>query len=176
MGPAKKGTKGGKGARGPYQEFFQRELKRIKQENPTMSSKDAFKQAGLNWRTSSENPKNQDKEAAPASAASAAAGSASKEKVPAEKPTLVPAPASVPAGLTAPASEPKEPVAPVCEPAAPVREPLAPTAPASTLPAPPCPLSGSDVLDGAKPVTDEPKTSGGLSSVFGKGGIPTEHG
>ncbi|KAJ2528554.1 hypothetical protein EV175_007446, partial [Coemansia sp. RSA 1933] len=40
-----------------YREFFPGELKRIKLENPLMSHKVAFKQAGLNWRTSPLNPK-----------------------------------------------------------------------------------------------------------------------
>ncbi|KAI8324092.1 hypothetical protein GQ54DRAFT_251523, partial [Martensiomyces pterosporus] len=47
-----------KASSSPYNVFFQRELKRIKQENPSISHKEAFKQAGLNWRTSPENPKN----------------------------------------------------------------------------------------------------------------------
>ncbi|KAJ2081590.1 hypothetical protein H4R24_002211 [Coemansia sp. RSA 988] len=59
MGPAKSSEKRGKPNTSPYHVFFQRELKRIKEDNPTMSHKDAFKQAGLNWRTSPQNPKNQ---------------------------------------------------------------------------------------------------------------------
>ncbi|KAJ2613236.1 hypothetical protein H4S08_002320 [Coemansia sp. RSA 1365] len=58
MGPVKSSEKRGKPNSSPYHVFFQRELKRIKTENPTMSHKDAFKQAGLNWRTSLQNPKN----------------------------------------------------------------------------------------------------------------------
>ncbi|KAJ2227874.1 hypothetical protein IWW45_006839 [Coemansia sp. RSA 485] len=54
-----KGSKRGKASSSPYNVFFTRELKRLKAENPEMSHKDAFKQAGLNWRTSLENPKNQ---------------------------------------------------------------------------------------------------------------------
>ncbi|PIA19488.1 hypothetical protein COEREDRAFT_36951, partial [Coemansia reversa NRRL 1564] len=58
MGPVKSSEKRGKPNSSPYHVFFQKELKRIKTENPTMSHKDAFKQAGLSWRTSPQNPKN----------------------------------------------------------------------------------------------------------------------
>ncbi|KAJ2357184.1 hypothetical protein IWW50_002043 [Coemansia erecta] len=59
MGKAKSSEKRGKPNTSPYHVFFQRELKRIKAENPTMAHKVAFKQAGLNWRKSPLNPKNQ---------------------------------------------------------------------------------------------------------------------
>ncbi|KAJ1816588.1 hypothetical protein LPJ56_002307 [Coemansia sp. RSA 2599] len=58
MGRSTKGSKRGKASSSPYNVFFTRELKRLKEQNPEMSHKDAFKQAGLNWRTSPENPKN----------------------------------------------------------------------------------------------------------------------
>ncbi|KAJ2161370.1 hypothetical protein GGF46_001548 [Coemansia sp. RSA 552] len=59
MGQTKKGEKRAKsGGSSGYRSFFQRELKRIKLEDPSISHKDAFKKAGLNWRTSAENPKN----------------------------------------------------------------------------------------------------------------------
>ncbi|KAJ1730618.1 hypothetical protein LPJ61_002917 [Coemansia biformis] len=58
MGPVKSSERRGKSTSSPYHKFFQGELKRIKQENPSMSHKEAFKQAGLNWRTSPLNPKN----------------------------------------------------------------------------------------------------------------------
>ncbi|KAJ1644313.1 hypothetical protein LPJ64_003982, partial [Coemansia asiatica] len=71
MGRSVKGNKRGKKAsNSPYNVFFTRELKRLKEQNPEMSHKDAFKQAGLNWRTSLENPKNKSK----ASAVSASDG------------------------------------------------------------------------------------------------------
>ncbi|KAJ1740892.1 hypothetical protein LPJ68_003351 [Coemansia sp. RSA 1086] len=58
MGKAKSTERRGKPNTSPYHVFFQRELKRVKQENPNMTHKEAFKQAGLNWKNSPENPKN----------------------------------------------------------------------------------------------------------------------
>ncbi|KAJ1996383.1 hypothetical protein GGI25_000447 [Coemansia spiralis] len=70
----KTGEKRGRNSPMTYRKFFQNELKRIKLEDSSISHKDAFKQAGLNWRTSPLNPKNQ---AAPALTGSVDANSSS---------------------------------------------------------------------------------------------------
>ncbi|KAJ1806565.1 hypothetical protein LPJ77_003548 [Coemansia sp. RSA 2523] len=129
MGRAKPSEKRGKPNTSPYHVFFQRELKRIKEENPTMPHKDAFKQAGLNWRSSPLNPKNKQAGAqAPsgdqppagstdkASPAPAAPVSAPKETVPIPEP--VSAPLDVPALplFTKPISEVEEKPKPILEP------------------------------------------------------------
>ncbi|ORX72160.1 hypothetical protein DL89DRAFT_291383 [Linderina pennispora] len=58
MGRSAKSTnKTSRGKVTPYRIFFDQELKRLKEENPSLSHRDAFKQAGLNWRTSPQNPK-----------------------------------------------------------------------------------------------------------------------
>ncbi|KAJ1945378.1 hypothetical protein EC988_005767, partial [Linderina pennispora] len=58
MGRSAKSTnKTSRGKVTPYRIFFDQELKRLKEENPNLSHRDAFKQAGLNWRTSPQNPK-----------------------------------------------------------------------------------------------------------------------
>ncbi|KAJ3126535.1 hypothetical protein HK098_007435 [Nowakowskiella sp. JEL0407] len=45
-----------------YNVFLASELKRVKEANPTMTHKEAFKQAASNWKVAPENPKaNKDK-------------------------------------------------------------------------------------------------------------------
>ncbi|KAI9478634.1 MAG: hypothetical protein EXX96DRAFT_571643 [Benjaminiella poitrasii] len=46
----------------PYNQFVKTELAKIKESNPGISHKDAFKLAAKNWADSSENPKNMKKE------------------------------------------------------------------------------------------------------------------
>ncbi|KAJ2907280.1 hypothetical protein GGI21_003930 [Coemansia aciculifera] len=195
MGPARKTAKSAKGPKtaSPYNVFFQRELKKIKQENPEMSHKDAFKQAGLNWRTSSENPKNQSKGAVADSSANATsveppAAKPVEESVekpveesaekPAEKPveTVAPAiqsssmvpppPAAAPSANTAPIA------APALAPAAPVAAPVAAPEQAQQVP---IPVLGSNSPFGMSMNFDAPKPTSAMSA-FGKGGIPMESG
>ncbi|KAJ2846345.1 hypothetical protein IWW36_004398 [Coemansia brasiliensis] len=78
MGKAKSSERRGKPNTSPYHVFFQRELKRVKQENPNMTHKEAFKQAGLNWKNSPENPKNQQAGASAPSTDQLPAGSSEK--------------------------------------------------------------------------------------------------
>ncbi|KAJ1899541.1 hypothetical protein LPJ66_002041 [Kickxella alabastrina] len=136
MGRAAKGTsKRGKQASSPYSLFFNRELKRLKEENPEISHKDAFKQAGLNWRNSTENPKNQ-------------AGGAPETKA---KPTAAPVSASIAAPIAALAAVPVATVAVVSAPAA-ATEPVAATEAATIVAAVIDPLPV--VADAAPVVTD----------------------
>ncbi|KAJ2062904.1 hypothetical protein GGI17_002070 [Coemansia sp. S146] len=165
MGPTRKTGKTGKGgkAASPYSAFFQRELKKIKQENPGIAHKDAFKQAGLNWRTSPENPKNQSN--------GAGVGASPNKTAPAEPP--VEKPVEKPVEM-APAKQPSltdlTPPPPVVAPAAaaaalaPEHAPLVPSVPLSNSPAFSMPAA-----------SDEPKPSS-APSAFGKGGIPEESG
>ncbi|KAJ1899672.1 hypothetical protein GGI03_002527 [Coemansia sp. RSA 2337] len=162
MGPVKKTGKTGKGgkATSPYSAFFQRELKKIKLENPSIAHKDAFKQAGLNWRTSPENPKNQSKGAeADASTSKVAPVEPSAEKQ-VEKPVEV-APAMQPS--QADLAPPPPVVAPAAAPA-PEHAPSVSSVPVSNGPAFSIPAT-----------SDAPKPSG-APSAFGKGGIPEESG
>ncbi|KAJ1725402.1 hypothetical protein LPJ53_000440 [Coemansia erecta] len=104
MGRSAKTSKRGKANNSPYNVFFTRELKRLKAENPEMPHKEAFTQAALNWRTSSENPKNKKAdgsasaaapEAATASKTAAAPGAATASKTAAaDKPMMTPATAT----------------------------------------------------------------------------------
>ncbi|KAJ2454443.1 hypothetical protein GGF42_003610 [Coemansia sp. RSA 2424] len=175
MGPARKTGKGAKGPKtaSPYNVFFQRELKKIKQENPEMSHKDAFKQAGLNWRTSSENPKNQSKGAVADSTSDAIAAPAEPPAVkpvenPVEKPVDI-APAQQ-SSMTPPisAAEPSVNVA-SADAAAPVAPAPAPApAPEQAQPAHMPPPSSNTAFDEPKPTS--------VQSAFGKGGIPKESG
>ncbi|KAI9007566.1 hypothetical protein CLU79DRAFT_778131 [Phycomyces nitens] len=48
----------------PYNKFMKTELAKVKEAQPGIAHKEAFKQAAQNWSKSSDNPKN--KEAAPA--------------------------------------------------------------------------------------------------------------
>ncbi|KAJ2682588.1 hypothetical protein IWW39_005932 [Coemansia spiralis] len=165
MGPARKSGKGGKASASPYSAFFQRELKKIKQENPSIAHKDAFKQAGLNWRTSPENPKNQSKGVE----AGASASNAAPAEPPVEKPVEVapakqspqgdlvppPLPAAVPAAMPT--------VASAAVPAAALAPEHAPSVPS-------VPLSGSPAIEAAA-ASNEPKPTS-IPSAFGMGGIP----
>jgi len=42
----------------PYNTFMKTELAKVKKSHPSLSHKDAFKQAASNWAASSDNPKN----------------------------------------------------------------------------------------------------------------------
>ncbi|KAJ2742095.1 hypothetical protein GGI20_004724 [Coemansia sp. BCRC 34301] len=186
MGPAKKTTKSAKGGKtaSPYNAFFQRELKKVKQENPEMSHKDAFKQAGLNWRTSSENPKNQSKGAVAGSSSDANAVPAEPlavklvekavEAAPAKQSSIVesmptpPPPTVAPSDNTAPISS-----------AAPVAAAAPTTAPASVEAQPfSVPLLSNNAAFGMPATFEEPKAAAAATtlSAFGKGGIPRESG
>ncbi|KAJ1933942.1 hypothetical protein FBU59_005857 [Linderina macrospora] len=107
---AKTTNKTSRGKVTPYRIFFDQELKRLKEENPKLAHKDAFKQAGLNWRTSPQNPKVNPAAAAAwektkaeaeavAAVAAAAAEPAAKEK-PAASDEAAPATADKPAAET----------------------------------------------------------------------------
>ncbi|OMJ26777.1 putative axial regulator YABBY 2 [Smittium culicis] len=52
--PARKGTR----KLSAYNLFMRTELSRVKVTNPTVSHKDAFKLAALNWKSSEQNPLN----------------------------------------------------------------------------------------------------------------------
>ncbi|KAJ1859495.1 hypothetical protein GGH12_000450 [Coemansia sp. RSA 1822] len=129
MGRAKPSEKRGKPNTSPYHVFFQRELKRIKEENPSMPHKDAFKQAGLNWRSSPLNPKNKQAGAqAPsgdqppagstdkASPAPAAPAPALEETVPITEPVSAPLDVPTLPLFTKPISEIEEKPKPILEP------------------------------------------------------------
>ncbi|KAJ2507701.1 hypothetical protein GGH95_005212 [Coemansia sp. RSA 1836] len=181
MGPARKTGKSAKGPKtaSPYSVFFQRELKKIKQENPEMSHKDAFKQAGLNWRTSSENPKNQSKGAVADSTSDAIAAPAEPPAVkPVEKPVEKPvdiAPAQQ-SSMTPPISAVEQSVnVASADAAAPVAPAPAPApAPEQAQPAH-MPPPSSNTAFGIPATADEPKPTS-AQSAFGKGGIPKESG
>ncbi|KAI9203018.1 uncharacterized protein BJ171DRAFT_511567 [Polychytrium aggregatum] len=55
----KKTTTSTKSARkpNPYNVFMKDELKKLKDANPSLSHREAFKQAASNWKTSDRNPK-----------------------------------------------------------------------------------------------------------------------
>ncbi|KAJ2303979.1 hypothetical protein IWW51_003166 [Coemansia sp. RSA 2702] len=155
MGKAKSSEKRGKPNTSPYHVFFQRELKRIKAENPSMSHKEAFKQAGLNWRESPQNPKNQKAGAPAPSKDQLDAGSS-------EQAPLAPAaPATAPKQAAAPAPESVAPALPTVPPQAPALAELAPKvdqAPSEPALAPPSALPSlqserSDAVDPAPVVT-----------------------
>ncbi|KAJ2502572.1 hypothetical protein GGH96_000976 [Coemansia sp. RSA 1972] len=126
MGRAKPSEKRGKPNTSPYHVFFQRELKRIKEENPSMPHKDAFKQAGLNWRSSPLNPKNKQPGAQTPAGDQPPAGSTDKAPPAApvsapEETTPIPEPVSAPLNVpalplfTKPISEVEEKPKPILE-------------------------------------------------------------
>ncbi|KAJ1668263.1 hypothetical protein IW140_000433 [Coemansia sp. RSA 1813] len=101
-GDMKGGEKRGRNDTVTYREFFPSELKRIKLSDPSIPHKVAFKQAGLNWKTSPLNPKNKSSSTPTAATADiAASGAAPAETLPKpEAPALQPAATAVEASST----------------------------------------------------------------------------
>ncbi|KAJ3150569.1 hypothetical protein HDU89_002976 [Geranomyces variabilis] len=55
--PKKKSATGKRGP-SPYNLFMKTELAKVKEKEPSIAHKDAFKKAAANWATAPENPKN----------------------------------------------------------------------------------------------------------------------